>query len=215
MEDPHADIEVFTANADPSKSNAPVRAAIVVLHGRGGSARDLLTLTPQLLDGLPDAHDVAVLAPQAHDYTWYPHGFMKPREQNEPWATSALAAVDRLLANLTVERTVLLGFSQGACLACEYAATRPRRYAGVVAFTGGLIGETLTPYTGDLAGTPVLLTTGDPDPHVPFNRVEVTAEVLRDLTADMQVERYPGKPHSISRDELRLAAELIGSVLHP
>lgn len=180
------------------------QAAMVLLHGRGATAPDILTLAAQVNEG-----GFAYLAPQAAENTWYPLSFLAPLASNEPWLTSALETVSMALARVAAagispERTMLLGFSQGACLMLEYVARHARRYGGIAGLSGGLIGPEGTPrgYAGSLAGTPVFLGCSDVDPHVPARRVEETAEVLRRLGADVTMRLYPGMGHTVNDDEL-------------
>jgi len=192
-----------------------MNAAIVLLHGRGGSAEDILGLRDEL--GFPDA---AWFAPEAAGRTWYPYSFLAPIERNEPWLTESLAkvgeTVDRALRQgIARERIVIAGFSQGACLASEFVARNAARYGGLIAFTGGLIGPPGTDfhYPGGLAGTPVFFGSGDPDPHVPWQRVADSARALKEMGADVTLKRYPGMPHTISREEVEEAKLLIASAL--
>lgn len=185
--------------------------AVVLLHGRGGSAEDILSLAPLLQQS-----KLSYLAPQAADHSWYPYSFLAPQEQNEPWLRSALGRVNAVVelaaeAGIAADRVLLCGFSQGACLATEYVAQHARRYAGLIAFTGGLIGPpgAALRHAGDLAGTPALFCSGDPDPHVPWARVQESAEVLRSMGAVVDTRRYPGRPHTISPEELTLAAQMV------
>ncbi len=188
-------------------------AALVALHGRGASAEGIAAfLATELL--LPA--DVALVAPQASGSTWYPQSFLAPREANEPWLSSALARAEEVLEDLAREgvpreRVLLFGFSQGACLASELVATRPRRYLGLVAAVGGRIGPPGTRFAsaGDLAGTPVLFAAGDPDPHVPWVRVEESAANFRALGAEVTLERLPGFPHAVPPGALSFASRLI------
>lgn len=197
------------ATAGPALAAA--RAAMVLLHGRGAPAEDMLGLAGEL--GMPD---VAFLAPQADGFTWYPNPFLAPLERNEPWLSAALEAVERVLgevavAGVPVERTLLLGFSQGACLTTEFAARNPRPYGGVVGLTGGLIGPPGTPrdYPGSLAGVPVFLGCSDVDPHIPLERVDETAAVLGRMGAEVDRRIYPGLPHTVNRDELDAVRALV------
>lgn len=189
--------------------------AVILLHGRGGSAQDILGLAEEF-----EFPELAYLAPQADRRTWYPNSFLAPLESNEPALTSALQTVeqtveDAVRAGVPRERIILAGFSQGACLATEYVARHAARYGGLLAFTGGLIGPPGTPfqYAGSLAGTPAFLGAGDPDPHVPWQRVEESAAVLSKLGADVVLRRYPGMPHTISREEIAEAKRLIAAGL--
>ncbi len=185
---------------------------MILLHGRGGSAEDILSLSQAL--GGPE---FAYLAPQAANHTWYPYSFLAPLEQNEPYLSSALDRVESIVqlaqgAGIAPENIVVAGFSQGACLATEFVARRPRRYAGLIAFTGGLIGppgSDLT-YPGNLAGTPAFFGSGDPDPHVPWLRVQLSAEVLKQMGADVAAHRYPGMPHTVTPSEIETARQHVG-----
>lgn len=185
---------------------------VVLLHGRGASAEDILGLAGPLGEGLR----LAFVVPQAAGSTWYPHSFLADKAENEPYVSSALKKVEsvvQLLENegFGREKIAIGGFSQGACLTSEFVATHPAKWAGAVAFTGGLIGPVGSDlrHTGDLGGVPVLLTSGDMDPHVPWGRVEETAQVLESMGAIVTVKRWPGKPHSVSGEEVRLARELL------
>lgn len=211
--DPHRDQPVV-------ESGHQVRGAagaVVLLHGRGGTAEDILSLSQEL-----DHPEVAWLAPQAAGHTWYPYSFLAPIEQNEPWLTSALHKVRQTVesivrAGIPREKIVVLGFSQGACLASEFVARNAGRYGGLIAFTGGLIGPPGTEfrYAGGLAGTPAFLGAGDPDAHVPWQRVQESASVLSGMGAEVVLRRYPGMAHTIGREEIEEAQRLIGGVLGP
>lgn len=198
--DPHADAPVLLAGSPL----ADARAAMIMVHGRGASADDILAFSNHL-----PADGMAYLAPQAADHTWYPHRFTEPIARNEPWLSSALALLGRLVARVEAagvpaERIALLGFSQGACLALEFAARNPRRWGGVYGLSGGLIGPpgATWPDRGSLAGTPVFLGCSDVDSHIPASRVEESAARLRELGADVTMRLYPGMGHTINRDEL-------------
>lgn len=193
------------------KSAAHASKAVVLLHGRGSSAPGILSLAPHLQLG-----DALLLAPQATNNSWYPYSFLAPVSDNQPALDSALslvheAADEALRLGIPASALYFVGFSQGACLALEYIARQARSYGGAVAFTGGLIGESLDlhNYRGDFGSTPVLITSGDADPHVPLHRIEESASVLSNLGANVTLEIYPGKPHSISPDETLLANEVV------
>ncbi|WP_226163492.1 alpha/beta hydrolase [Hymenobacter terricola] len=184
---------------------------LILLHGRGGSAADILSLANQL-----HVADFALLAPQAPQNSWYPNSFLAPPVQNEPWLSVALATVFDLVGSLEKqgipkENLYFLGFSQGACLTLEFVARNAARYGGVVAFTGGLIGDRLYPenYAGAFAGTPVFIGTGDPDFHVPVERVRASTVLLTSMGARVTEKVYPNMGHTISQEEIRLANELI------
>jgi phospholipase/carboxylesterase len=185
--------------------------AVILLHGRGGSAEDILSLATDLYHP-----ELAYLAPQAHGNSWYPNSFLAPRAQNEPWLTAALRTVETTLlmandAGISPDRVVIGGFSQGACLATEFVATHPRRYAGLIALTGGLIGPPGADLTheGDLSGTPAFFGSGDPDPHVPWKRVEESAKILAGMGAVVTTRRYPNRPHTVSAEEIDFARRLV------
>lgn len=213
-DDPHAATETLTAGADPGEA----RAALVLLHGRGATAQSLAPLAEALLAGRDEP--VAVRIPQAAGGAWYPQRFVVPRGANQPWLDSALARVDRLLdelegAGLPPERIVLGGFSQGACLSLDAFARRGGRLGGVIAYAGGLIGDTLDPdrYADDLAGTPVFIGSADPDPHIPTGRVEESATLLRTLGAEVDARLYPGIGHTVNEEELEVGRALVAGVL--
>ncbi|NLF12285.1 MAG: phospholipase [Anaerolineaceae bacterium] len=181
------------------------RAAMIMLHGRGAGAQDILGLADAL------AHPgFAYLAPEAAGGSWYPYGFLSPIEHNEPYLSSALETIAGLLQNLEeagmgANQTMLLGFSQGACLALEFAARHARRYGGVAALSGGLIGPEGTSWDsrGSLSGTPILLACSDHDPHIPRDRVLESADVLRRMGGNVTARLYPELGHTINEDELR------------
>jgi phospholipase/carboxylesterase len=214
--DPHGSGRVPNAGSAVSEASL----AVVLLHGRGGSAEDILGLASAF-----DLPGIAYFAPQAAGHTWYPLSFMAPREANEPYLRSALAKVDAVVrsieqAGLERNRIVVAGFSQGACLATEFVARHAARYGGLIAFTGGLIGAPGTLRSGpnhvtgagaELAGTPALLSSGDPDPHVPWQRVEESAAILRAMGAAVTTKRYPGRTHTVTPAELDDARSLLAA----
>jgi len=211
MRDPHRDQPVITGGQAFDKAGG----AIVLVHGRGASAEDVLNLAREL-----DLPELAYLAPEAAGNSWYPYSFLAPIEQNEPWLTSALSllaiVVDRAVrAGISRNKVALMGFSQGACLATEFVARNANRYGGLVAFTGGLIGPegTRFSYPGDLAGTPCFLGSGDPDPHVPFKRVEESASVLSGLGGAVTLRKYPGLPHTVNEDEIHQAKLMLSGLV--
>lgn len=188
---------------------------MVLVHGRGATADSILTLTDEF-----DQPDFAYLAPQAAGNTWYPYSFLAPIAQNEPGISSGMTAIADVLAQITaagipLERIILLGFSQGACLTLEFAARNARRYGGIVGFSGGLIGPEGTPrlYPGSLDGTPVFLGCSDNDPHIPKERVEHTAEVLKRVGAQVTARLYPGMGHTVNQDEIDFVREMMASLV--
>jgi phospholipase/carboxylesterase len=193
---------------------ASARFAMIMVHGRGADAQDILSLAPQLA-----RPGFAYRAPEAAGNTWYPNSFLAPIASNEPYLSSALALLDALVAQIAaagvpLERTLLLGFSQGACLTLEYAARHARRYGGVVGWTGGLIGPDDTPrdYTGSLAGTPVFLGCSDVDFHVPKPRVDLTAELLQRLGGEVTERIYPNMGHTVNQDEIDFVREMMAAL---
>jgi len=179
-------------------------AAMVMVHGRGATAESILTLAPSL-----DIEGFAFLAPQAYGYTWYPNSFMSPIPSNEPGITSGLAAIGDVIARIHAagipsERTMFLGFSQGACLSLEYAARNAQRYGGIATLSGGLIGPDGTPrdYSGDFDGTPAFLGCSDVDGHIPARRVIESAQVLERIGASVTTKLYPGMGHLVNEDEI-------------
>lgn len=194
---------IITAGADVSKA----KKAMVMLHGRGAHAQDILSLANYL-----DAKDFALVAPQATNNTWYPYSFLAPPAQNEPWLSSALNIIKEVVtdlnnAGITNENIYFLGFSQGACLTLEFVARNATRYGGVIAFTGGLIGDKIYPehYTGNFAGTPVFIGSSNPDFHVPVERVYATTNILKNMGAAVTEKIYNNMGHTINEDELQHA----------
>lgn len=183
------------------------KKALVLLHGRGAPAEDILGLAAQL-----EVRDFALIAPQATNYTWYPYSFLMPPTQNEPWLSSALSLIAEVVddihqAGIAMENIFFGGFSQGACLTLEFVTRNARRWGGVAAFTGGLIGDKLYPenYKGDFAGTPLFIGSSDPDPHIPVQRVHETVKTLKAMNAEVLEKIYPNMGHTISLSELALA----------
>jgi phospholipase/carboxylesterase len=207
VSDPHLDQPVLTLGAELTQATA----AVILLHGRGASADDILGLATEMYD-----ERFAYLAPQAAGNAWYPYSFMAPLEKNEPWLSSALAKVGTIVqravaAGLSHDRIFVCGFSQGACLSSEFVARNPARYGGLIAFTGGLIGPPGADlhHQGDLGGMPALFSSGDPDPHVPWSRVLESAEQFTAMGAAVKTQRYPGRPHTVLPQEIKSARELI------
>ena len=194
---------------------ASARAAMLMLHGRGARAEDILSLANEF-----NQPEFAYLAPQAAGNTWYPNRFLAPIEENEPWLSSALELVGDVLeqigaAGIPHERTILLGFSQGACLTLEFAARNAGRYGGVVGLSGALIGPEDMPrdYDGSLDDTPVFLGCSDVDFHVPKERVHETADVMRRLGGDVTERLYPNMGHTVNQDEIDLVRGMMKRVM--
>jgi predicted esterase len=209
VQDPHAGQPVLRMGPAP----ADARLAVVLIHGRGASAQDILALAREF-----DMRDVAYLAPQAGGNSWYPYSFLAPMNRNEPGISSAMGIVAGLLGTLgtegkPAERVVVLGFSQGACLTLEFAARNPGRYAAIVGLSGGLIGPSGTPrnYPGSMKGTPVFIGCSDVDAHIPVERVIESAEVFRRMGAAVDERIYPGMGHTVNDDELEAVRALLRS----
>jgi len=205
--DPHAGQPVLTRGPNP----ADARLTIILLHGRGASADDILGLAEEL-----QYDDLAYLAPQAAGHAWYRYSFLAPISQNEPGISSGFAVLSRIIESLRdqgvhPQRIGLLGFSQGACLTLEFAARHADRYAGVFALSGGLIGPPGTPrnYRGTLAGTPVFLGCSDTDPHIPLERVHESGEVFRRMNARVDERIYPQLGHTVTQDEIHTIQEIL------
>ncbi len=210
-EHPHQDQPLVEAGTPLDTAEA----ALVLVHGRGATARSITQFGQQVHQA-----GVALLAPQAAKNEWYPQSFLAPIEANEPGRTSGLqaieVAVDRARnAGIPFERIMLAGFSQGACLTSEYLALHPRRYGGLAALSGGLLGEAIDPaaYEGDLAGTPVFLGCSDVDPHIPAERVRETATVFDALNADVDMRLYEGMAHTVNQDEIGRVSELVAALV--
>src|SRR6476620_5013003 len=177
---------------------------LIMLHGRGGSAEDILSLSSHL-----DVKDFALLAPQATNNTWYPYSFLAPPAQNEPWLSSALQLIRELVDEIISKgvpkgNIYFAGFSQGACLALEFVARNADKYGGVAAFTGGLIGDRIynDNYKGDFQHTPVFIGSSNPDPHIPVERVYATTTILKNMHAVVTEKIYTNMGHTINQDEI-------------
>lgn len=197
------------------KPLAEANGALILLHGRGATAQDILSLAGELYHP-----DLAYLAPQAAGHTWYPHSFLMPLAQNEPYLSSALQRIGEVVAQveaagIPAERIILGGFSQGACLSSEFVARNARRYGGLLVFSGGLIGPPGTPrtYAGTLAETPIFLGCSDVDFHIPKERVTESADVFRRLGAQVTAKLYPNLGHTIVADELDHARQMVDEVM--
>src|SRR6266487_2832511 len=199
MTGPHEGQPLLTAGEPLDRATA----AMVMVHGRGAAAEDILALTAEM-----------------NQSGWYPNSFLAPIQSNEPGLSSGLAVIASILAQLaeagiSAERTILLGFSQGACLSLEFAARNAQRYGGLVGLSGGLIGPDGTPrkYAGSLEGTPVFLGCSDADFHIPKERVEHSAEVLQRLGGNVTKRLYPHMGHTVIRDEVRFVRGMMAELV--
>lgn len=184
---------------------------LIMVHGRGANAEDILSLAAHL-----NVEEYTLMAPQATGNTWYPYSFLAPTVNNEPWLSSALEVLGSILkevneSGITSSNTYFLGFSQGACLTLEFAARNAQRFGGIVAFTGGLIGDRINEsnYVGDFDMTPVFIGSSDPDPHVPVARVQQTTGILKKLNANVNEKIYPNMGHTVSENEIEIVNNTI------
>ena len=190
---------------------APTNKVLILLHGRGGSAEDILSLSAHL-----DVKEFSLIAPQATNSTWYPYSFLASPAQNEPWLSSALQLIrelvdDLLSTGVPAGNVYFAGFSQGACLTLEFVARNADRYGGVAAFTGGLIGDKIYSenYKGDFQNMPVFIGSSDPDPHIPVERVYATTNILKNMNALVTEKIYTNMGHTINQDEIDQVNRLI------
>jgi phospholipase/carboxylesterase len=211
-QDPHGQAQVLHYGAPLEEATA----VVILIHGRGASAQSILQLAPALVDGLDIADNVAFLAPQATNNTWYPHRFIAPLEMNQPWLDSALGMIDQVVdavaeAGHEPKAVMVAGFSQGACLSVEYAARASRPIGAVAAWSGGLIGPVDEPHMplGDVAGMPVFLGTGTIDDHVQPEQVRESARLFEEAGAKVDVRIYDGMTHTINDDEIAAVREMI------
>lgn len=218
IEGPHGGQPVITEGPDPTKA----AAALILIHGRGAGAQDILGLGREVAGAL-GRRDLLLLAPHAMRATWYPNRFMEPEETNQPWLDSARQAVRYLIdhvvtGGISPDRVFLLGFSQGACLVADTAFNNPRRYGGLFILSGGLIGPPDTVFShatggntssGDrtLDGTPAFVGCSDVDAHIPLSRVQETSRELKNLGARVDERIYPGMGHTVNSDELAAIVE--------
>lgn len=193
------------------KSLNEAEKVLIMIHGRGGSAQDIVSLSQHL-----NVKDYALLAPQATNGTWYPFSFMAPVEQNEPWLSSAVEMVGKTVqtaldGGIKAENIYFFGFSQGACLTLEFLARNAQKFGGAAAIIGGVIGEKIDRenYKGDFAQTPIFLGTSNPDFHVPVERVYATANILKEMNADVTEKVYANFGHSINQEEIEWVNALI------
>ncbi|WP_227379124.1 alpha/beta hydrolase [Haladaptatus halobius] len=211
MTGPHQDQPLVTAGAPLDVAEA----ALVLVHGRGATAQSIVQMADEF-----HQHGVAYLAPQAARNTWYPNAFTAPVESNEPGRTSGLQAVGDAVgkaneAGIPTDRIMVLGFSQGACLASEFVARNPTRYGGLAVLSGGLIGETVDPddYDGDLEETPVFLGCSDVDPHISEQRVHESAMIFEQLNSDVTKRLYEGMGHGINQDEVDHVSTMVAELV--
>ena len=191
------------------------KAAMILIHGRGSTAEEILTLSSEFMHP-----GFLYAAPQALRNTWYPYSFLYPIEENEPGLSSGLNVIDKLVnkllkAGFQSKKIILLGFSQGACLTLEYAARNAKRYGGVIGFSGGLIGDKINRknYKGSFEQTPVFLGCSDVDPHIPKERVDETELIIKNMEGDVTKRIYKNMGHTVNTDEISFVQNLIKSLI--
>ena len=207
---PHQKSNTVHAGADIENADG----AMIMIHGRGATAESIITLADEFGD-----HNLHLVAPQASQFQWYPYSFLAPTDRNEPGLSSGLQAIHNIIRELEDkgiqrEKIILLGFSQGACLASEFVARHPAKYGGLIVLSGGLIGDSISAenYSGSLEKTPVFMGCSDIDPHIPVERVDESAEILEGLGASMSKKIYPGMGHTVNQDEINHAIEIINHI---
>lgn len=207
---PHQNSNIVTHGLSPNDADL----AMIMIHGRGASAESIITLSEEF-----DTGNIHYRAPQASQSTWYPYSFLQPTERNEPGLSSGLQVIFDIISDLeekgiSKEKIILLGFSQGACLSTEFVARHPARFGGLIALSGGLIGESVQSenYKGDLNGTPYFVGCSDVDPHIPVKRVDKSVEVLEKLGANVTKKIYPGMGHTVNQDEIEHIKKIIGKL---
>jgi phospholipase/carboxylesterase len=193
------------------KALGDVAKVLILIHGRGATAESILSISGHL-----KVDNFTLLAPQATNNTWYPYSFLTPPSQNEPWLSSALDLLSDIVKdlhqkNIDSENIYFLGFSQGACLTLEFVTRNATKYGGVMAFTGGLIGDKINTenYNGDFSGTPIFIGSSDPDPHVPVERVEATEKILANMNAQVTKKIYKNMGHTINQEEIDFANKIL------
>ena len=211
FEGPHQTMKAAEYGAPLSRA----KAAMIMIHGRGATSESMFSLADEFAQ--PDFH---YRAPQAHNHTWYPNSFLQPKENNQPGLSSGLQQIHNLLeeihsGGIPSEKIIILGFSQGACLATEYAARHPHKLGGVVGLSGGLIGPEIDSslYSGSMEQTPIFLGCSNIDPHIPKERVDETEAVFKDLDADVTKSIYPAMPHTVNEDEINTVRKMMAEIL--
>lgn len=208
---PHQKCKIVYAGTEPKKA----KAAMIMIHGRGVTAESIITLANEF-----KCNKLYLVAPQAHQFQWYPYSFLAPTERNEPGLSSGLQAIYDIVSDLETkgfpkQKIILLGFSQGACLATEFVARHSAKYGGLIVLSGGLIGDEVSAsnYSGSLGETPVFLGCSNVDPHIPKERVNETDSILNDMGAEVTTKIYKGMGHTVNQDEIEEAQKIINSAI--
>jgi len=210
MQDLHLFENTVYGGADLVKATR----AMIFVHGRGDASDKMLLLANEIVDD----PDMAVIFPKATNNTWYPESFLAPIGENQPWLDSALENMGKVVAHIKFHgirdaNIFLFGFSQGACLALDYACRNATKYAGVMVLSGGLIGPEIEGhnYSGDFAGTPIFIGCSDSDFHIPLQRLHDSAAMAAQMGANVDKRIYPGMGHTINEDELQKTRSMIQS----
>ena len=211
--DPHHGQPVISEGAPLGQG----RAVVIMVHGRGASPEAILSLVPRLA-----RPEVTWLAPAAASNSWYPYSFLSDTEKNEPFLSSALASLGRVVDDLGARgiarrNIVFLGFSQGACLSSEFLVRNPGKWGGLVVLSGGLIGPpgTIWPESGSFDHMPAFFGCSDVDSHIPRARVEESAAVFERMGATVTVRLYAGMGHVVNEDEIAYAKAVIDHASEP
>ena len=207
---PHQTLPLHQSGANLKEA----KSAMIMIHGRGASPESILSLTNEI----KHRKEITFYAPEAHGFTWYPYSFLAPLEKNQPELNSAIQSIYNAItaaenAGFSKDKIFILGFSQGACLAAEYVARHPDKYAGIFIFSGGLIGHRINEdsYTGNLQKTPIFIGCSDVDTHIPLQRIHKTDSILSSVNGDVTKVIYPNFGHTINKDEINHLNKIISN----
>ena len=207
---PHQSQHLYQRGANVKEA----KSAMIMIHGRGASPESILSLTNEI----KHRKEITFYAPEAHGFTWYPYSFLAPLEKNQPELNSAIQSIYNAItvaenAGFSKDKIFILGFSQGACLAAEYVARHPDKYAGIFIFSGGLIGHRINEdsYTGNLQKTPIFIGCSDVDTHIPLQRIHKTDSILSSVNGDVTKVIYPNFGHTINKDEINHLNKIISN----
>lgn len=184
--------------------------ALILIHGRGATALDMLSLTRRL-----DVDSLYIAAPQAPHNSWYPQRFTMEEKFNEPWLSQSIETIQHLIektaAFIPTDSIYLAGFSQGACLALETSTRAATKYGGIIALSGGLIGHEIdeSKYHGNFEETRVFIGVSDQDPHIPLVRCKQSKQLMEKMGAHVTLRVYEGMSHTINEDEINWIKQLL------